>query len=161
LWQTLLKTPVPPSLASAAAGAPQTSAITGQPVLGSGDDVVDNLAGALDDALDLEPVEVRPGTPPALSTVTGAPLATSTAASGHKPSAACPAHPIPATYPVAPGQTKLPASAGSRPQLTAATSEVVSSGVLPATGLARIWPEWLAFGLALIAAGLWRWRRRA
>jgi DNA-binding beta-propeller fold protein YncE len=159
LWQTLMKTPVPPSLAAAAAGAPQTSAVTGASVLGSGESVVDDALGALSDALDLEPVEVRPGTPPALSTVTGAPLTSSTSAA-HKPGD-CPAHPVPATYPVAPGQTKLPASAGTAPELTAATSEVVSSGVLPATGLTRIWPEWLAFGLVLIAAGLWRMRRRA
>ncbi|HVU74158.1 MAG TPA: hypothetical protein VHE83_14430 [Mycobacteriales bacterium] len=128
LWQTLRPETVPLELA-------RKVGLAG----GASDEAGETASASLDTtAVDLSPVEARPGRAPDLSTVTGLPLAP------HE-KVVC-ANPVVLKHPAKPGQ--LP------------THVRKPGGSLAATGLSW-WPAWLGLGLVLLAVGLRLSLRRA
>jgi DNA-binding beta-propeller fold protein YncE len=145
LWQSVRSDPVPEQLAEEAAEAP--GRVAAGPVAVSQGQTAGAQLDAQDGLSDLEPVEVRPGTPPALSTATGLPIDTAGTAD-------CSNVVVPMTLPVPPGATTLDFH-----------GQVLSAAVvrpaLAETGLRRLWPAWLGAGLVLLAFAVRAARRDA
>ena len=132
LWQSVRTDPLPTQLSPAAEN---DNGLTSSAWLDARDGVTD-----------LEPAEVRPGLPPALSTATGLPLV-----KGAK--VTCAKSAVPMTQPVQPGATKLTYHGHV---VTAGTVE--SAATLPDTGQRDLRWAWLGAALTVLGFGFRRTR---